>query len=293
MIHISTTAFKEDIFKNTDDRLMKSLLGIEFSGGNGYYPQKEILDKLDDLRRQGIESFLIHNYFPVHKRSFILNFSSRDETIRRLSLSLAEQAIDLCSRYDIPYYSFHPGYLSDGEEGPDGHFRFSKDFFVSYEDALDQFIRMMNRLYRMATERGVKLAIENLFVAPGNVRTSLNCTFDELDEMMNQLPSDIGLLIDLGHLNIASNYLNFDKYEYIDKLLAAYADRIYEIHLSANNGKFDQHLPMTDDDWQLEILPAFRACPGIDGTGINVALESRKLDTRVLLENIETIQKHI
>ena len=293
MIYISTTAFKKDFFEDKDDVLLKSIHGIEFSGGNGYYPEKVILEKLECLRRQGIESFLIHNYFPIPQKSFILNFSSGNEAITRQSLSLAEQALNLCRRYHIPYYSFHPGYLSDGTEGPDGHFRFPPDSFISYENALKQYIRNMKQLHRMGTEKGVKLALENLFTAPGNVRTSLNCTFYELDEVMKSIPSDIGLLIDFGHINIASNYLNFDKYEYIDKLLAAYADRIFEIHLSANNGKFDQHLPVTDGDWQLEILPAFRTCPGIDGTGVNVALESRKLDNSVLLESIETIKKHM
>ena len=132
MIHISTTAFKKDIFEHIDDDLVKFIRGIEFSGGNGYYPEKKIWEKLDRLRRKGIESFLIHNYFPIPKGSFILNFSSRNETIIRQSLSLVEQALDLCSHYNIPYYSFHPGYLSDGTEGPDGHFRFPPHSFISY-----------------------------------------------------------------------------------------------------------------------------------------------------------------
>ena len=40
------------------------------------------------------------------------------------------------------------------------------------------------------------------------------CSFEEIDEILN-IPfikkSNLGIILDLGHLNISSNILNFDK----------------------------------------------------------------------------------
>ena len=55
-------------------------------------------------------------------------------------------------------------------------------------------------------EKGVTLLIENLF--PGRSRkTSLNCSLVEIREFMSNVPESVGLLLDLGHLNISSTIM--------------------------------------------------------------------------------------
>ena len=64
-----------------------------------------------------------------------------------------------------------------------------------------------------------------------------------------------GLLLDLGHLNISSNLLKFDKNLFLDNFLSEFGERLIEVHISENNGLKDEHLALTDDDsWQLTAI---------------------------------------
>ena len=37
---------------------------------------------------------------------------------------------------------------------------------------------------------------------------------------MNLISDDVGLLLDLGHLNISANIFGFDKYKFLDEFIA-------------------------------------------------------------------------
>ena len=81
MIFVSSTAFKEDIFESEGRALSEKFSNIELSGGNGYYPDSILVEKLDKLFQKKIKKFLIHNYFPIPHTSFVLNFASSDKTV--------------------------------------------------------------------------------------------------------------------------------------------------------------------------------------------------------------------
>ena len=59
---------------------------------------------------------------------------------------------------------------------------------------------------------------------------------------MDLIPDNVGLLLDLGHLNISSNFFKFSKQSFLDKYISNYKDRLLEIHISENNGIKDEHL---------------------------------------------------
>ena len=71
---------------------------------------------------------------------------------------------------------------------------------------------------------------------------------------MNSLPNEVGILLDLGHFNISSNILGFNRHKAIDKLLTNFFNRVKEIHISENNGIKDEHLAVNENSWQLEVL---------------------------------------
>ena len=292
-VYVSTTCFMHDIFGEQGLVVPTQIRGIELSGGNGFYDDETLHTVLDRLGEKEGRELRIHNYFPVPEQSFVLNFASSDPVIVERSLSLADKALHLCSVYGIPYYSFHPGYLSDGREMPNGHFEFPTESFRSYGQTLAAFAANFETLYTRAVKAGVRLAVENLFIAPGNLATSLNCSFEELDEMMDLLPEDVGIVLDLGHLNVSAHYLGFERRSYIDSILNLYSDRIFELHLSANDGIFDQHLPLADDDWQLHVLKEFGLCPGVDGRGVCVVMEARALSPWKMNDTLELIEKYI
>ena len=63
-------------------------------------------------------------------------------------------------------------------------------------------------------------------------------------------PEDLGINLNIGHLNLASKAFNFSKKNFV-KLLKKY---IVAIEISHNNGLEDQHLPIKVNQWYLKIL---------------------------------------
>ncbi|RPI76157.1 MAG: hypothetical protein EHM45_13785 [Desulfobacteraceae bacterium] len=289
-VYISTAAFRKDILSRQRTIPYKRVPRIEFSGGPivGYENSKK---GIQSLLNTGVESILVHNYFPVPDESFVLNFASSDPNVLGRSFLLAERALELCASFAVPYYSFHPGYLGDGFEKPNGHFEFKSDSFVTYREALGKFKENIFRVLDLSDRFGVALAVENLFPAPNNLQTSLNCSMEEVDELLSSLPKEVGLLVDLGHLNVTARHLGTDRDRFVAFLMRRFPERIFEIHLSCNNGVTDEHLAPVQGDWQLEALKAFEICPGFSGKGVNVTLEARNLDlktlftTKALIEN--------
>jgi len=250
-IFISTTCLKADIMASG---VPEGVRGVEFSGGFSYRPVDEFRKCIGSIKASGT-NILIHGYFPPQEKSFILNFASKDKEVLRQSMSLADEALSLCAEFGIPYYSFHPGYLASGYENGKGHFIFDKTGFDDYADTLTRFSRNFEKLYDLSKRHGIRLAVENLFINRGNVKDSLNNSFEEVDELMSSLPGDVGLLLDLGHMNVSASYMNFSRDGFIGRYLEKFGRRLFEIHMSENKGDFDTHDPLTADSWQLEDLP--------------------------------------
>ena len=57
-------------------------------------------------------NFIVHNYFPVPKKSFVLNLASLNASQFEMSLCHASSAIKLAAALGSPYYSIH-GFLLD------------------------------------------------------------------------------------------------------------------------------------------------------------------------------------
>ena len=77
--------------------------------------------------------------------------------------------------------------------------------------------------------------------------SSLNCNFQQITDLMDNLPKEVGLLLDLGHMNISSKIMDFDRYKFLDQYLSKYGDRLYEVHISENkrHNKLNlQNVPM-------------------------------------------------
>jgi len=286
-IFISTTCLKPDIFTSG---IPEGVRGVEFSGGFTYRPVDDFRNLIRKLKASGI-NVLIHGYFPPQEKSFILNFASKDNKVVKQSLSLAGTALSVCAEFGIPYYSFHPGYMANGYEDGKGNFVFDKTGITEYADALSLFRTNFEKIYELSKKHGVRLAVENLFINRGNVKDSLNNSFEEIDELMSLLPADVGLLLDFGHMNVSANYMNFSRDGFTSRYLEKFGQRLFEIHLSENNGDFDTHDPLTAESWQLDALKKFRSSPGATGKGINVTLESRKIDDDLILKIHGMIEK--
>ena len=87
----------------------------------------------------------------------------------------------------------------------------------------------MDALLRIAKENGVEIAIENVPEPYPYLMKSVQ----DFSRFFNQLDTDIGLVLDLGHANINGQILDF---------ISQFSDKIVHMHASDNDGAHDRHL---------------------------------------------------
>ena len=63
-------------------------------------------------------------------------------------------------------------------------------------------------------------------------------------------PKELGINLNIGHLNLASKAFNFSKTKFVDNL----KPYILAIELSHNNGIEDEHLPLKKKGWYWKII---------------------------------------
>ena len=74
---------------------------------------------------------------------------------------------------------------------------------------------------------------------------------EEYDEfMINYSSGDIGINLNIGHLNLAANAFDFKRQDFVD-LIQNY---IVAMELSHNDGVEDQHLPLQQESWYWDLI---------------------------------------
>lgn len=189
----------------------------------------EDIDEL--LKRYPDVEFVIHNYFPPPRDSFMMNLAAQDKIIRQQSLNICRRAIELCSYIGAEFYSFHPGFRIAGALG--------RDFSLSgktipYEEAFRNFTRSLDEILSYAREHKIKVALENLEHKNDAYMMTRPSEFTSVLEMFPEL----FLLLDLGHLKIASRRLCFTMEEFI----SCVHGRVIGVHVHENDSRSDLHL---------------------------------------------------
>ena len=198
---------------------------------------------MDDLLRLKKEfglSYLVHNYFPLPQRPFVLNLASPDEDIYGRSVSHCKGAMDVAVELGSSLYGVHAGFLVDPGVGEIGR-PFSRHALYERGEALERFAGAIKELAGHAGDRGVKLYVENNVLSNANYRTYdgkspfllvSSVDFHELKRMV-----DFDLLFDIGHLKVSTASLGLSFEDELRELMG-YADYI---HLSDNNGLVDEN----------------------------------------------------
>ena len=254
-IFVSTGALngKESLSERIDLYTGHGISTIEFSGNVTVTDQ-------DFSHAEGSEAtFLLHNYFPAPEKSFVLNLASEDSEVVRQSRELVSNALQLCARFKIPFYSVHSGFVTD----PTG---FGTTSFIFPEPdspdvaarATERFITQLKEILIEANNLGVDLIIENN-VCPKDLKGKLLCnTADECLEVLEAIDDPrLGLLIDTGHLNVSAHTLEFDRLEFIQ----AVSKHIRAFHLHDNDGLADLHLPIQEGSWVFDALSLVNSDP--------------------------------
>lgn len=233
-------------------------------------------------------NFLLHNYFPAPPKPFVLNLADLNSENRNRSIIFVENALKVCSACDVPFYSVHAGFVATLVPEDLGRPERQK-FEVTtsqYEKSLAYFTESIINLSQVAKSLDVRLLIENNVHAvpdPGLSHLLLSTT-DDIHNFFEQISLDgVGFLLDVAHLKVSSNYLEFDPYDAIERL----APWISALHLSDNDGSRDTNDLCRTDSWFWS--PINHNCHG----NIVPILESYRLNPDQIKSQIDLINSSL
>ena len=282
-IFVSTTFAKDDS-KISDILLMckrENISNIEL-GSNHVYEKnfKEIIKKYNF-------HFIVHNYFPIPKKSFVVNIASPDRCIRNLSLKHIRKAITFCRETNSKLYTFHPGFVGDpmraSRNKKNYDFIWRQKFLKqNYQLAFSHMISSLKKIVEFAQKKHVRVAIET----EGSSKKKNFGLMQKPNEYKKLFkyftPKNLGINLNVGHLNLASRAFKFSKVKFVEDI----EDYIVAIELSHNNGIEDEHLPIKRKAWYWKILKKkiFITVPKI--------LEYRNCNISKIKQSIELLKKN-
>lgn len=253
-LYVSTNAFQTRHLNSIIDVCKENgFTNLELSACN--YFDKTLYDSLIELRREGGFRFLVHHYFPPPGEPFVLNLASNDTYLLELSRQHCRDAIDLSADLGAPFFSVHAGHCYDVRPEQLGKKMAKFDVFPM-EEAYDIMIESIQLLADYASKRHIAIAIENHVLTPSflvNGKNSLlfAVTAEELLGVISNVDRrNVAVLIDVGHLKVSAMTLGFPP----EKFLQTLAPFTVAVHLSDNNGSFDEHKKVRKDSWFWDIL---------------------------------------
>ena len=247
MIYLSTGHFQTKNFYQTALFFKKNnISNIEFSGGKF---TKNINIKLKKLKKKQI-SFIFHNYFPVPKKSFIINLASSTDKIHKLSVNHFKKVIDISSLYKIKYVSMHAGFKVNFLKNSFKINHINEVNIIDNDKAEKNFLKSIRIISKYAKKKNIRILIENNVLSKKNYLLFKSNPFlfsesKSINKIMKDLPKNVGLILDTGHLKVTCKTLGLnlsEEYKKVFKHIKAY-------HLSDNNGLADTNNLFTKNAW--------------------------------------------
>ncbi|ASJ00598.1 sugar phosphate isomerase/epimerase family protein [Thermococcus gorgonarius] len=227
MIGLSMTAYNEKTLKSFEEWVKAAReLGFDFIELVSEWPHYLTRDNISFFRE------VLGSYgmkATVHAPFSDLNIASFNERIRKASLEIIRDTIELSAELGALAVTIHPGHCSPVSVKNRG------EYLQIHRESL-------RRIARWSEEYGVKVGVENMPRFP--ILDAQNC--DRLAEIIEGI--EIRVTFDVGHLNTTTR--NFDRF------LGLFGRRIVHVHLHDNSGNKDEHLPVGDGivPWK-EVLP--------------------------------------
>lgn len=287
-IYLSTGALQTtDLAEILKQCLEHGIEHVELSSGVEYRPNplEPVWASID-----GKIKYLIHNYFPTPEKPFVLNLASSDAEILQRSIDFCKAALDLTSKLGGPFYSVHSGFAMnltpDLLGNPSAQSLIPSSEYTPYATAYAIFAGSVEMLTKYAASKGVRLLIENNVVSPHYLQRHaenglLMASADEIIKLMQDLNDpNLGLLVDVGHVNVSATALGFDRKEFMESV----APYIGAFHLSGNDGILDQNLPFNETDWFCPILHEF-------SRDLPLVIEAYKLSWAQIQEQYQVLDR--
>lgn len=157
-----------------------------------------------------------------------------------IRLKGSDRFIDLCDWPEQPGYFRELGRLSRALGAPAYSAHAGRRDRATVADVID-YSRALTDLF------GMPVAIEGHYPVPNNA-----WLFSTWEEYRQLLESDAYFALDLSHLHILASHTRRIETGLILEMLAC--ERCIEVHLSDNDGRRDQHRPLTHVPWWLPVL---------------------------------------
>ncbi len=178
--------------------------------------EKSIETTAEKLKKNGLKTTL-------HAPYIDLNLGARDEDIRKISVDRVLNSIRLVLPFHPDMIVCHSGYFD---------YNYSFNYSVWAENAYRSF----TEIGEACIKDGLKIAIENVFERNP----------DNLYYLLSKLPPEnFGFCFDPGHANL---FTEVEMKIWIEVL----GDRLFEMHIHDNRGKYDEHLPLGDGNINYE-----------------------------------------
>lgn len=249
-LFVSTSGISSNAINQALVLVREGFTKIELSGG-AHIPNLE--ERLTELSASA-EAIMLHNYFPPPKVPFVFNLASENQEVIERSMALAKTAIDNSSVIGAQYFAVHGGFLFDPTVSDLGNV-ISRTVIRSRAEALEDFRKNILVLAKYAKENNVRLLVENNVLSPANF-ISFGCnpfllvSGQEILEFFTNIESEVGFLLDVGHLSVSSNTLSESR----ELLLEELSGLITGYHLHENGRDSDQHLELKEDSWFIPLL---------------------------------------
>ena len=246
-VYISTGGYSNtSADKSSKDLIDHGINCIELSGGV-YSP--DLIDNLIKIKNKDKVKFQIHNYFPPPKNPFVINLASQDADVANLSLKHIENALLCSEKLNSKFYSFHAGFLCDLKISELGA-QVQKRKLYDREKSIDIFLERVSKISKNAESRGIQIMIENNVFSSRNKKEFndnpfLMCDANECLKLIRQLPKNVKLLIDVAHLKISANSLDFNP----EDMMVRCSKYVGGYHLSDNDGLSDTNSDFNKDTW--------------------------------------------
>ena len=277
MIFISTGQYNS----MTIDEALKYFLengitNVELSGGQHDPNIVKTLDKFKDK-----VNFSFHNYFPPPKIPFTLNLATLNDEIYNICKKHIINSIQLSSKYNQKYYSFHAGFLIDPQPNELGK-KILKKKINDEKEATDIFLKRLEKISIEAKREGVEILIENNVLNNQNYKTFKQNPFmmtslSQTSAIVKELPDNVNILLDLAHLKVSSRTLKFSPKDYLEK----FDYKIKAYHVSDNNGHFDTNDLITEGSWFKDYIKKDKAF---------FTLELKNKDIQILKNQINILE---
>jgi len=210
-IGLSTLYCLGEPFKKMTERLRKlETVYIEIVDDGIHTLNKQ---KVSMLKNLGVSYDLKYS---VHAPFADINIASPSKPMLRAMLKRLEKSIANASALDAYVWVFHPG-LKTGVSM----------FYPSMD--WRQNLKTTRQLSKIASDHGVKIAIENV----PEPYPFLMKSVEDFNNFYEEINEDIDMVFDVGHANLNGQ---------IEHFLENFAGKIVHIHAHDNDGKDDQHL---------------------------------------------------